>query len=102
MLKLQTHLKTMWLMHYAKKQEEEDKIKRKNNFLMFNLPESPSDSILTSVKDDYYKLKCLYKNPMTLSLNDIVSIVQLGSKNADKNRPLLIKCSIKNKKWEFN
>ena len=38
---------------------------------------------------------------MTLSPTDIVSIVQFGSKNADKNRPLLIKCPNENKNWEF-
>ena len=51
---------------------------------MFGLPESSSDSVVTLVKDDYNKLKCLYENPMPLSPTDIVSIVQLGSKNADK------------------
>ena len=80
-----------FIQQFAKKQEEEDKIKQKNNFLMFGLPESPSDSVVTSVKDDYNKLKYLYKNLMTLSPTDIVSIVRLDSKNADINRPLLIR-----------
>ena len=68
---------------------------------MFGFSEFSSDSIVTSVKDDYNKLKCLYENPMTLSPTDNVSIVRLGSKNADKNRLLLIKCCHKNKKREF-
>ena len=65
---------------------------------MFGLPKSSSDSVVTSVKVDYNKLKCLYKNPMTLSPTDIVSIAPLVSKNADKNRLLL---SNENQKWEF-
>ena len=67
---------------------------------MFGLPESSSDSIVTSVKDDY-KLKCLHGNQITLSPTGIVNIVQLGSKNTDKNRPLLTRCFNKNKKWKF-
>ena len=91
----------LFIQQFAKKQEEEDKIKQKNNFLMFGLSKSSSYSVVTSVKDDYNKLKCLYENPITLSHTDIVSIVLLGSKNADKNRSLLIKCSNKNKNLEF-
>ena len=48
---------------------------------MFGLPESSSDSMVTLVKDDYNKLKCLYENSMSLSTTDIV---RLGSKNDDK------------------
>ena len=92
-----------FFQQFSKKQEEEDKNKHKNNLILFGLPECTSDSSTTCIKDDYSKVKHLYEDHLNLSSNDIINVVRLGLKsdNSNKTRPLLIKCTNENKKWEF-
>ena len=92
-----------FFQQFSKKREEKDKNKRKNNLILFGLPECTSDSSTTCIKDDYSKVKHLYEDCLNLSSNDIINVVCLGLKsdNSNNTRSLLIKCTNKNKKWEF-
>lgn len=87
----------------SKKHEEEDKTRRKNNLILYGVPESESETSDARLKDDCTKVKKLFEEKIELTSSDIENVIRIGPRPSQKNskRPLLVKCTTQDKKWEI-
>ena len=91
------------IQQLSNKKEEDEKMKRKCNLILFGLPESKFDSPAKRITEDCAKVKNIYEERLSLSAFDVKNIMRLGYSTENKNekRPLLIQCESENKKWEM-
>ena len=75
----------------ADKSEKEDRNRRRNNLIMFNLPESDDGSANDQMMQDCSKFLKLMDGAIKLTQDQVVKIFRLGKKEAEKKRPLLVK-----------
>ena len=78
--------------------QKEKKIKRKNNLILFKLPESTELDPDEQIKADCRTVKDISQEKLTLVPGDIKNIVRLSQKEKGKVRPLLIKFKNEHKK----
>ena len=78
--------------------EHQERARRKNNIIVFNLPESTSQQIDVQLKNDCSKLKQILDEKVNVATDDFVNVFRLGSKAKSKTRPLLLKCKSENVK----
>ena len=87
------------IQQFSQKKEEK-KSRRNKRLLLFELPESNSDSPAKRIKHDCVKVKNIYDCGLQLSASNIENMVLLGSRSneTDKRRPLLFQCKSEEKK----
>ena len=73
--------------HAADKIEDERKIAKANNLIVYGLPENETDEV-NQMTADYNLLKHLYRNKVTISPTDFSQIMRLGIKAANVTRPV--------------
>lgn len=82
--------------------EKKEQEKRKNNIVLYKIPEPTSENAVEREQDDQGKCKDLFEN--SLGLEDrsytIEKVIRLGKKREDGTvRPLLVKLKEENEKW---
>lgn len=87
-------------LQLSEKKEEDEKLKRKNNLILFKLPESAESEPEEQIKADCSAVKNILEERVTISSGEVVNITRLGRKEDNKVRPLLIKFKNEEKKWE--
>ena len=74
-------------------EEENDKKKRINNLIFYNIPESKSENINERFTHDCSMVKQMFKTKnLTLNVNDITNVFRLGKLQiANRPRPVLVR-----------
>lgn len=90
------------VIEYVK--EEEDKTRRKNNLVMYNVPESDKENSLERIDEDVAKCCDIFENSLGLEKEEfgIVKVIRLGKPRSDgrnRNRPMLVKLADEKEKW---
>lgn len=85
----------------VEQREEEILIeKKKDNLIVFGMPESEAADKKDEMMNDYDNLKKAYEERVTIETSDITHITRLGVKG-DKPRPILITLAEQNKRKEL-
>lgn len=87
-------------LQISDKNEEVEKNKRKNNLILFKLPESIEAEPDAQLKEDCSTLKQIIQERVSINSTDIVNVFRLGQRQDSKVRPLLVKFKDEAKKWE--
>ena len=71
--------------------EERLKEKKKNNLMIYNIPEGEFEDPMERMIDDYNKLKKTYEDKhITLTEKDLLQINRIGVKREDHVRPIVV------------
>lgn len=81
--------------------EDQERIKRKENIIMYNVPESDKEDNEERIQEDHDKAKDLIDNSLHVKGYAMEKLVRLGKKMENRNRPLLIKLRNEREKWEI-
>lgn len=85
----------------VEQREEETLIeKKKDNLIVFGMPESDAGDKKEEMLNDYNDLKKAYEERVAIETSDITHITRLGVKG-DKPRPILITLAAQNKRREL-
>lgn len=79
------------------RKEEADKERRKNNIVIYNVPESENDSAI----NDTQQCDRLIRNKLKLEDYEVVDVVRLGRREENKIRPMLVKLGNHHQKWKI-
>ena len=75
--------------------------KKKNNLMMFRLPESSDQSPAEAFKEDFVNIINIIDPQKNLSSTDIVDLYRIGEKDASKTRPVVIRFNSTEKRNEM-
>ena len=81
-------------------EEEADRNRRKNNLIVFGLPESCQVKPDDKLHEDYENLRLVLQSKINLSADDLVNAYRLGSYDESKVRPFVLKFADESRKWE--
>ena len=81
--------------------EEHDRNRRKNNLILFGMPESAESAPEDQLLDDCKSFKSLLHDKFKFAKGDIINAFRIGSKSNDKDRPFLIKFATEQIKWDI-
>lgn len=73
---------------------------RKNNIVMYNMPEPKESEPKDRENEDMTQCCDLLKNSLKMKSFIIEKVIRLGKRNEERVRPLLIKMKNENEKWE--
>ena len=81
--------------------EEHDRNRKRNNLILFGMPEfaesAPEDQLL----DDCKSFQSLLHDKFKFAKGDIINAFRIGSKSNDKDWPFLIKFATEQMKWDI-
>ena len=75
--------------------------RKKNNLMMFKLPESPNQSPAEAFKEDFVNIMNIIDPKKSLSSTDVIDVFRIGEKDASKTRPVVIRFSSTEKRNEM-
>ena len=82
--------------------EERLKEKKKNNLMIYNIPEEEFEDTMLRMEDDFKKLKETYaEKNITVTEKDLVQINRIGEKRRDHVRPVVITLVNQEKRMEL-
>ena len=83
----------------ANKDTNEETEKKKDNLILYNVPESKSQDPKQRVEDDLDICEDIIYRELQIDNVNIFKIIRLGKKDENKMRPLLIKVTDTKEKW---
>ncbi|KAK4297337.1 hypothetical protein Pmani_011648 [Petrolisthes manimaculis] len=81
--------------------EKEDKEKRRNNLIMFNVPESDKEETRDRVKEDTEICEHIFVQKLEVENFKIEKVVRLGKKANGRIRPTLVRVEDEETKWRL-
>lgn len=88
-----------YVMEQMKEDNERDK--KKENIIMYNVEESKMENIDERIKEDAKRVCDIYDNSLEVREYTIEKIIRLGKREDGRNRPLLIKLRNEREKWNI-
>ena len=85
----------------SKKEEEILLDKKKDNLMIYGMPESNIEEKKEEMIEDFRKLKKAYEEKVELKEDDLKHITRIGTKGNGKIRPIQITLSSQNKRKEL-
>ena len=85
----------------AQKEEEILIDKKKDNLIIYNMPEATNDDKKEEMLEDFRNIQKVYNGRVVLEKRDLTKVTRLGAKAADKTRPILITFSTQEKRKEI-
>ena len=85
-------------------EEEEDRDKRKNNLVIYNMKESQDENPIEREKEDENECGNLFVESLKVENFNIVKVIRLGKRGEGTNgapRPLLVKLDSEHEKWRI-
>lgn len=82
-------------------EEREDRKRRKNNIVLYNLPESDEADPKEREREDNKMCEDLFTNHLKVAGVEIDKVIRLGRKVDHRNRPVLVKLQQDGKKWDI-
>ena len=83
------------------KEEELAKKRKKNNVIIFNIPETKSGDDETDYKEDLMKIQTILSNKVSIQKEDVKAVFRIGNSSEDKTRPIIMKMGTYGKKLEL-
>ena len=81
--------------------EEHDRNRRKNDLILFGMPESAESAPEDQFLDDCKSFKSLLRKKFKFAKGDIIKAFRISSKSNDKDPPFLIKFATEQIKWDI-
>jgi hypothetical protein len=98
---LKTDLKTKFDHDEENKLEQRLVASKQMNICIFKLPEANLSDDKKDLIDDVKKLKEIFQNKVSLEKNDVKEIYRIGRKDKSNSRPVIIKLTSVEKKFEL-
>ncbi|KAK4319993.1 hypothetical protein Pmani_009115 [Petrolisthes manimaculis] len=84
-----------------KLQEKEEREKRKNNLILFNVPESNKEEGKDREKEDVEVCEDLFSRNLQVESFRIEKVIRLGKKTQGRHRPTMVKMEEEKTKWHI-
>ena len=79
--------------------EKEEREKRRNNLIIFNLPESNKNQGQERVKEDADRCEYVFGGALGVEEYSFDKVIRLGKKQEGRNRPTLVRMTEEHSKW---
>lgn len=81
--------------------EKEEREKRRNNLIIFNLPESNKSEGKERIKEDADRCEFIFGGVLQVEEYNFDKIIRLGKKQEGKTRPTLVRMEDEHSKWNL-